>query len=209
MATAAESDAGFHESRRDSDHESFLQHKGMRWLKVALVLSLAAILGYAFADVEPRPNGGTWYGYALGTIGALIILWLTWFGYRKRAYDGPSRVQAFLSAHVYLGLSLIVVATLHTGFHFGWDVHTLTYGLMLLVIVSGLRLVAAGTALGVLAAIVTTRVLATIVFDISTTDLGTFLAVPVVLMAVAGAACYIPTRRVSNIEPLKALNTEP
>ena len=78
-----------------------------------------------------------------------------------------------------------------------------------LVIVSGLRLVAAGTALGVLAAIVTTRVLATIVFDISTTDLGTFLAVPVVLMAVAGAACYIPTRRVSNIEPLKALNTEP
>jgi ABC-type antimicrobial peptide transport system permease subunit len=78
-----------------------------------------------------------------------------------------------------------------------------------LVIVSGLRLVAAGTMLGVLAALLTTRVLTTIVFDISTTDLRTFVAVPVILMAVAGAACYIPTRRVSHIEPLRALNTEP
>ena len=44
--------------RRASDHESFLAHKGMRWLKISLALSLVAILGYAFADVEPRPNGG-------------------------------------------------------------------------------------------------------------------------------------------------------
>ena len=64
------------DQRRASDHESFLAHKGMRWLKVALGLSLIAILGYAFADVEPRPNGGTWSGYTLGTIGALMIVWL-------------------------------------------------------------------------------------------------------------------------------------
>ena len=36
------------------------------------------------------------------------------------------------------GLSLIVIVTLHTGFQFGWNVHTLAYGLMLLVIVSGI-----------------------------------------------------------------------
>jgi hypothetical protein len=95
-------------------------------------------VGYVWHQPISGASGGTWLGYTLGTIGALIILWLTWFGYRKRAYDGPSRVQAYLSAHVYLGLSLIVVTTLHTGFHFGWDVHTLSYGLMLLVIVSGL-----------------------------------------------------------------------
>ena len=36
---------------------------------------------------EP-PNGGTWLGYTLGTIGALLIVWLMLFGIRKRRY-GP------------------------------------------------------------------------------------------------------------------------
>lgn len=126
------------DQRRASDHESFLVHKGTRWLKIATVLSLAAIVGYLFADVEPRPNGGTWYGYTLGTIGAGLIVWLSLLGVRKRAMtEGHWSLKAWTSAHVYLGLSLIVIATLHTGFQLGWNVHTLAYGLMLLVIVSG------------------------------------------------------------------------
>jgi hypothetical protein len=68
MASTIDDEQAFHAPRRDSDHEGFLAHKRMRWLKVSLVLCLVAILGYAFADVEPRPNGGTWYGYTLGTI---------------------------------------------------------------------------------------------------------------------------------------------
>ena len=138
MATVPEGDFGFHEARRTADHESFLAHKRLRWLKVALVLSLAAILGYAFADVEPRPNGGTWYGYILGTVGALLIVWLALLGVRKRAMTaGRWSLKAWTSAHVYLGLTLIVIATLHTGFQLGWNVHTLAYALMLLVIASG------------------------------------------------------------------------
>src|SRR5687768_1146239 len=126
------------DQRRASDHESFLAHRGMRWLKVALALSFVTILGYAFADVEPRPNGGTWYGYTLGTIGALLIVWLALLGVRKRAMtEGRWSLKAWTSAHVYLGLALIVVATLHTGFQFGWNVHTLAYALMMLVILSG------------------------------------------------------------------------
>lgn len=120
-------------------HESFLRHANYRWLKIAAALGLLALLVYAFVDVQPRHNGGSWYGYILGTIGALLILWLTMLGLRKRAMTpGRWSLKAWTSAHVYLGLSLIVIATLHAGFQFGWNVHTLAYALMMLVILSGI-----------------------------------------------------------------------
>ena len=121
-----------------ASHEGFLRHKKYRWLKIAAILCMVAILGYALIDVGPRPGGGTWLGYALGTLATLLILWLTLLGLRKRAMTrGRWSLKAWTSAHVYLGLSLVVVATLHTGFRFGWNVHTLAYALMMLVILSG------------------------------------------------------------------------
>ncbi|WP_407692301.1 hypothetical protein [Rhizorhapis suberifaciens] len=129
----------FHHSKGETLHEGFLRHRDFRWLKIAAAISAMAILGYALIDVNPRHNGGSWYGYALGTIGALLILWLSVLGIRKRAMTaGRWSLKAWTSAHVYLGLSLIVVATLHTGFQFGWNVHTLAYALMMVVILSGM-----------------------------------------------------------------------
>lgn len=122
-----------------ASHESFLRHKRFRWLKISLLICVLAVFGFALIDVQPRHNGGSWYGYALGTIATLLILWLAMIGIRKRAITrGRWSLKAWTSAHVYLGLSLIVIATLHTGFQFGWNVHTLAYALMMLVIVSGI-----------------------------------------------------------------------
>jgi len=84
------------------------------------------------------PSGGSWLGYTLGTIAALLILWLLWFGIRKRRYRGATgTLRGWLSAHVYLGTSLILIAFLHAGFQIGWNIHTLALVLMLLVIFSG------------------------------------------------------------------------
>jgi hypothetical protein len=119
-------------------HEGFLRHRRFRWLKLASLLSLAAVLAYALTDVQPRHNGGSWLGYTLGTIGVLLILGLTMLGVRKRAMTrGRWSLKSWTSAHVYLGLGLVVIATLHTGFQLGWNVHTLAYALMMLVILSG------------------------------------------------------------------------
>jgi hypothetical protein len=123
---------------RVSAHEGFLLHAGYRWAKIATALCVVAIAAYFLVDVKPRPSGGTWYGYLLGTTGAGLIVWLACLGIRKRAVTaGHYSLKAWVSAHVYLGLSLIVIATLHTGFQFGFNVHTLAYVLMLLVITSG------------------------------------------------------------------------
>jgi hypothetical protein len=116
-----------------------LAFAGKRYLWVALGLIAAAALAYGLHHPNEPTNGGTWLGYTLGTFATLIILWLTAFGIRKRRYHSNlGTVQGWLSAHVYLGMALLVIATLHSGFQFGWNVHTLAYGLMCAVIASGL-----------------------------------------------------------------------
>jgi hypothetical protein len=119
--------------------DNVLTLSGFRYLKLSLLVVLTCIVLY-FADTPPiRPGGGTWLGYGLGTLGAVLIVWLMLFGLRKRAYSSNlGTVRGWLSAHVYLGLSLIVIATLHAAFHFGVNIHTLAYVLTLLVVFSGL-----------------------------------------------------------------------
>ena len=119
-------------------HYSILEYARFRWFKAALLTSAVAAAAYLWHEPPIKPYGGTWLGYTLGTIGGLLILWLLWYGVRKRRYRSTSgTVQGWLSAHVYLGTALVVVVTLHTGFELGWNVHTLAYVLMLVVVASG------------------------------------------------------------------------
>ncbi|MBU3671652.1 MAG: hypothetical protein FGM43_03810 [Sinobacteraceae bacterium] len=120
-------------------HQSILDYGGRRYLKLALALCGLSLVLYLWHDPRSPPNGGTWLGYTLGGVGAALILWLTALGVRKRSYASTlGTLQGWVSAHVYLGLALLWVATLHAGFQFGWNVHTLCYLLMVVVIASGL-----------------------------------------------------------------------
>ena len=121
-----------------SMHESILNYARSRYLWAALALMTGSLAAYIWHDPGGPPNGGTWLGYTLGTIGALLIVWLVLFGVRKRRYlNSIGTLRGWLSAHVYLGTTLILVVLLHTGFQFGWNVHTFAFVLMLIVILSG------------------------------------------------------------------------
>jgi hypothetical protein len=119
-------------------HDSILTYAKSRYLWVALALGAGALAAYLWHDPGGPPNGGTWLGYTLGTIGAALIVWLMWFGVRKRSYAGGiGTLRGWLSAHVYLGTTLILIVLLHAGFQLHWNLHTFTFVLMLGVIFSG------------------------------------------------------------------------
>ncbi|WP_299768774.1 hypothetical protein [uncultured Pseudoteredinibacter sp.] len=119
-------------------YNNILEFKGGRYFWVSLVLLLVSFAVYFSQEAWRPPNGGTWQGYVLGTIGALLIVWLAYLGVRKRRYASTlGTVQGWTSAHVYLGSSLLIIGTLHCAFQFGLNVHTLAYVLMCVVIFSG------------------------------------------------------------------------
>ena len=70
------------------------------------------------------------------------------------------------------------------------------------------RITGTGLAIGIVAAIGATRLLATLLFGISPLDPLTFTAVSVVLAAVAFAASFVPTRRAASLDPMLALREE-
>jgi len=72
----------------------------------------------------------------------------------------------------------------------------------------GVRMSLIGIALGLLAAFGLARGMSSLLFQTSTADPPTFSIVPLLLMAVAVLACWVPARRATRVDPLVALRTE-
>jgi predicted permease len=77
-----------------------------------------------------------------------------------------------------------------------------------LVLLQGLRLVVCGTALGLIAAFMAARLLASQVYGIRARDPLTFAGVAVLLAAISLIACLVPARRASRVDPSEALRQE-
>jgi putative ABC transport system permease protein len=74
-----------------------------------------------------------------------------------------------------------------------------------MVVFQGLRLVVAGVVVGIGAAFVTGRLMTTLLFDVSPTDLRTMLIVPAALLTIAVIACVVPARRAARLDPAEIL----
>jgi predicted permease len=77
-----------------------------------------------------------------------------------------------------------------------------------MVVRQGLSLAFIGVAAGICGAMALTRLLSTLLYATSPTDVVTFLAVSLLFLAVGAAACFVPARQVTAIDPLIALREE-
>lgn len=83
-----------------------------------------------------------------------------------------------------------------------------TGDVLALVMKQGAAMILTGVVFGLVMAILFTRLMASVLFAVKPTDPTTFLSVTVVLCAVALAACYIPARRATRVDPIETLRYE-
>ena len=81
-------------------------------------------------------------------------------------------------------------------------------GILLMVLRQGMELTIVGIVAGLLGAVALTRIMASLLFGVSATDLVTFALVPIILVTTAALAVYVPALRATRVDPTVALREE-
>jgi putative ABC transport system permease protein len=136
-----------------------------------------------FASLQPRR-------FSLLLLGVFAVLALA------LAMVGIYGVMSFVTAQRTREIGVRVALGASTG------------DILKLIMRHGLQLTVVGVAIGVVAALVLTRLLRAFVFGVSTSDPLTFAGVALLLTAVALFACWIPARRATKVDPIIALRCE-
>lgn len=120
------------------ERDTFISFRGFLWFWISLSAVLLSCIFYYLDESVGGRNGGTVLGYTLGTISTTAILYLMWYGIRKRSYYSKmTTLKAVLSSHIWIGIALVFIVPLHAGFSFHFNIHTMAYVLMLLTIATG------------------------------------------------------------------------
>jgi ABC-type antimicrobial peptide transport system permease subunit len=77
-----------------------------------------------------------------------------------------------------------------------------------LIMLSGLLLVLIGVGLGIVVGFGLTRWLSSMLYGVSPSSLATYIAVSAAMIAIAMLACYLPAKRATKVDPMKALRAE-
>ncbi len=160
-------------------------------VRAAIRESDPALPVFGAQTMEELRRLGFWqfelFGWMFTTFGALAIVLASVGVYGVLAYSVSQRTQE-IGVRMALGASAETVRRM--------------------ILAQGLRLAAVGIAFGLLGAFGITRVIGTLLYDVTPTDPISFGLVAVVLAAVAAAASYLPARRATHVDPVVSLRGE-
>lgn len=121
------------------DRPNWPQHRP--WLIVVALATLASIAWFVAAgmDMAQWPGGSSVPGFTFGVVGGLIVLFefLLWLRRKVRTWRIGS-AQAWLRAHIWLGLLCLSLLVLHSGLRLGGTLSTVLMALLVLVVASGI-----------------------------------------------------------------------
>ena len=160
-------------------------------IRAAIRASDPALPVFSASSMDELRRKGFWqytlFGQMFGTFGVLALVLAVVGVYGVLSFSVSQRTQEF-GVRMALGAEPTAVRRMMIG--------------------QGLRLAAIGVAIGVAGAFGVTRLIGSLLYDVTPTDPLSFAAVVTLMLGVAAAAAYLPARRATKVDPMVALRTE-